>query len=71
VPSIDFGIRKSVSTGVPYEELVDTSAPGSDPYILFLGTGSMKPGAFRNVSGIYLGGTDCTMLIDAGEGSYA
>lgn len=53
-----------------YKEIVDTTQPGSDPQLLFLGTASMKPGLYRNVSGIYFSQWGGGMLLDCGEGSY-
>ena len=41
-----------VKSSSSYGEVVDTSFPGNDPSILLLGTASMKPGKYRNVSGI-------------------
>lgn len=37
---------------VSYQEVVNTTISGSDPTVLLLGTASMKPGKYRNVSGI-------------------
>jgi len=45
----------------------------SDPEIVMLGTGSMMPSLYRNVSGIYLRfqtHKNIGMVFDAGEGSY-
>lgn len=53
-----------------YKEIVDTTQPGSDPQLLFLGTASMKPGSYRNVSGIHFSQWGGGMLLDCGEGSY-
>ena len=53
-----------------YKEIVDTSQPGSDPQLVFLGTASMKPGSYRNVSGIYFSQWGGGLLLDCGEGSY-
>jgi len=44
-----------------------------DPEMVFLGTGSMKPSSFRNVSAIYLRfwqQNDIGFLLDCGEGTY-
>jgi len=44
-----------------------------DPEMVFLGTGSMKPSNFRNVSAIYLRfrqQNDIGFLLDCGEGTY-
>lgn len=45
----------------------------SDPEIVFLGTGSMMPSLYRNVSGIYIrfpANNNIGMAFDAGEGSW-
>lgn len=41
-----------------------------DPTVVFLGTGSMKPSTYRNVSGIYVQYNNSSMLLDCGEGTY-
>ena len=41
-----------------------------DPLIVFLGTGSMIPSTYRNVSGIYLDYGSFSLLMDCGEGTY-
>ena len=43
-----------------------------NPELVFLGTGSMKPTSFRNVSAIYIRNdkTNSGILLDCGEGSY-
>lgn len=53
-----------------YSEIVDLTQSGSNPQLLFLGTASMKPGTYRNVSGIYFSQWGGGMLLDCGEGSY-
>ena len=41
-----------------------------DPRICFLGTASMRPGTFRNVSSILLSyNDDFSLLMDCGEGT--
>lgn len=43
----------------------------SYPHVIFLGTGSMTPQNFRNVSCILLGVNEsCFIMLDCGEGSY-
>lgn len=54
-----------------YQDIVDINLPGSDPQLLFLGTASMKPGAYRNVSGIHFSEWGGGLLLDCGEGSYS
>ena len=56
---------------VRYADIVDCTQTGSDPILVFLGTGSMLPGKFRNVSGIYLGEWGGGVLLDCGESSYS
>jgi ribonuclease Z len=56
---------------IPYSSIVDTSVPGSDPEVLFLGTGSMKPGSYRNVSSILVSQWGRSLLLDCGEGTYS
>ena len=42
-----------------------------DPKVVFLGTGSMKPSKYRNVSSIYVEmNPNNSILLDCGEGSY-
>lgn len=42
-----------------------------DPHVVFLGTGSMKPSKYRNVSSIYLEMVEHQgLLLDCGEGTY-
>ena len=41
-----------------------------NPSIVFLGTGSMIPSNYRNVSGIYIDYEDFGLLLDCGEGTY-
>lgn len=38
--------------------------------MIFLGTGSMKPGKYRNVSSILIKLIKCNILLDCGEGTY-
>ena len=54
-----------------YWDKVTSHIPNSNPSVLLLGTGSMKPGKYRNVSGIFLGSTSSGILMDCGEGTYA
>ena len=63
-------LKKWTSHKCVYSEIVDLSYPGSNPQLLFLGTASMKPGTYRNVSGIYFSEWGGGMLLDCGEGSY-
>lgn len=42
----------------------------NNPLIVFLGTGSMIPASYRNVSGIYLDYGIFNLLLDCGEGTY-
>lgn len=53
-------------TGVPLKE-----SPGFDPLIVFLGTASMKPGIYRNVSSVLLRCEGASLLLDCGEGTYS
>jgi ribonuclease BN (tRNA processing enzyme) len=41
-----------------------------DPKVVFLGTGSMKPSKYRNVSSILIELGASKMLFDCGEGSH-
>jgi len=43
-----------------------------NPEVVFLGTGSMKPAAYRNVSAVYVRNdkNNHGMLFDSGEGTY-
>ncbi len=42
-----------------------------NPEVVFLGTGSMKPSKYRNVSSIYVEMTpNYSFVLDCGEGSY-
>jgi ribonuclease Z len=42
-----------------------------DPQVVFLGTGSMKPSTYRNVSGIFIQfDKDFSVILDCGEGTY-
>ena len=41
-----------------------------DPRVVFLGTGSMKPSKYRNVSSILVEFGSEKMLLDCGEGSH-
>lgn len=59
------------SSSCNYSSLVDLSVEGSDPEILFLGTGSMKPGSHRNVSAVLLSDWGGSLLLDCGEGTYS
>jgi ribonuclease Z len=70
LPSIESATAVSLQ-GPQYNDLVDTSILGSDPYVMFLGTASMKPGKYRNVSGIYLGEWGSGLLLDCGESTYS
>jgi ribonuclease Z len=63
-------LRTWESQKCDYKEIVDTSLTGSDPQLLFLGTASMKPGSYRNVSGIHFSQWGGSLLLDCGEGSY-
>lgn len=56
---------------IRYRDIVDCTMEGSDPLLLFLGTGSMLPGKYRNVSGIYLGEWGGGVMLDCGESSYS
>lgn len=60
-----------LNDSIRYRDIVDCSKEGSDPLLLFLGTGSMLPGKYRNVSGIYLGEWGGGVLLDCGESSYS
>lgn len=44
--------------------------PRADCRVLFLGTGSMLPSKYRNVSGIYVNFPKGAAILDVGEGSY-
>ncbi|CAG9327188.1 unnamed protein product [Blepharisma stoltei] len=57
--------------GLPYENVIDIKKLGADPEILLLGTASMKPGKYRNVSSTWLGGWGGSLLLDCGEGTYS
>lgn len=41
-----------------------------DPLVIFLGTGSMKPSTYRNVTGIFVGLNKSSIILDCGEGTY-
>eukprot|EP00359_Climacostomum_virens_P005723 CAMPEP_0204917354 /NCGR_PEP_ID=MMETSP1397-20131031/14933_1 /ASSEMBLY_ACC=CAM_ASM_000891 /TAXON_ID=49980 /ORGANISM="Climacostomum Climacostomum virens, Strain Stock W-24" /LENGTH=648 /DNA_ID=CAMNT_0052090151 /DNA_START=136 /DNA_END=2079 /DNA_ORIENTATION=+ len=57
--------------GLDYHDIIDCSQTGSNPYLLFLGTGSMKPEKYRNASGIWLGDWNGSVLLDCGESTYS
>ena len=56
--------------GPDYAEIVNTSKEHSDPCVVLLGTGSMLPSKYRNVSGIYVGEWGGGALLDCAENSY-
>lgn len=56
---------------ISYEDFIDTSQANSDPAILLLGTASMRPGKYRNVSSIWVGEYGSSFLFDCGEGTYS
>lgn len=57
--------------GPKYQEIVNCTLPNSDPAIMFLGTGAMKPEKYRNASGIWVGEWGGSLLLDCGESSYS
>jgi ribonuclease Z len=55
----------SVTDLIPSSEITN-----DDPEITFLGTGSAIPAKLRNVTSILIQMKSCSMLLDAGEGTY-
>lgn len=57
---------------LPVEIISDSKRFFNEPELIFLGTASMKPGFYRNVSAILLklGETNSSILLDCGEGTF-
>ena len=54
-----------------YKNLINSENNLQSPFVIFLGTGSMVPSTYRNVSSIMIGiNSDCILLMDCGEGTY-
>lgn len=63
VPPLNYG-------EVQLDEEIRKKIEVVDPKIIFLGTGSMKPSKYRNVSSILVEFGQSKMLLDCGEGSH-